>query len=95
MASKATASAVLSSNIRLEHLGNPGQVHVRLCGVAIDGMLQTFGERPAGTLVALYGSTGNLIVSVVNGSAAEALQSKVGDRVEVIVDGQTPQDSNL
>ena len=35
-----------------------------------------------GQLVALFGSTGDLIVSVVNGSAAEALGAKVGDRIE-------------
>jgi S-adenosyl-L-methionine hydrolase (adenosine-forming) len=77
----------ISSNIRLEHLGHPAQVQVRLCETTIDGMVQTFGERPSGTLVALYGSTGNLIVSVVNGSAAELLKAKVGDRVEAIVEG--------
>jgi len=75
----------LSSNIRLEHLGHPAQVKVRVRGRTIDGMVQTFGERPPGTLVALYGSTGNLIVSVVNGSAAELLKAKIGDRVEVFV----------
>jgi len=46
-------------------------------------MVDTFGERPPGSLVALFGSTGNLIVSVVNGSAADQLQARVGDIVEV------------
>jgi S-adenosylmethionine hydrolase len=75
----------LSSNIRLEHLGHPEQVKVRVCGKTIDGMVETFGERPPGALVALYGSTGNLIISVVNGSAAELLKAKIGDRVEALV----------
>ncbi len=73
----------LSTNIRIEHLGDmPGAI-VRLGGVEIRGMVKTFGERAPGELVALYGSTGNLIVSVVNGSAAARLGAAVGDAVEV------------
>jgi S-adenosylmethionine hydrolase len=50
-------------------------------------MVVTFGERPSGELVALFGSTGNLIVSVVNGNAARRLDAQVGDIVEVIYKG--------
>jgi S-adenosylmethionine hydrolase len=76
----------ISTNLRVEHLGEPPQsIEVYLCGVKIQGMVRTFGERPAGELVALYGSTGNLIVSVVNGNAAQRLNAKVGDTVEVLV----------
>jgi S-adenosylmethionine hydrolase len=46
-------------------------------------MVDTFGERPAGELVALLGSTGNLIVSEVNGNAAARLRVKVGDVIQV------------
>lgn len=75
----------VSSNIRIEHLGYPENVHVTLCGETIDGLVHTFGERQPGEVVALYGSTGNLIVSLVNGSAAEWLGAKLGDRVELRV----------
>lgn len=77
----------ISTNLRLEHLERQHVATVRLCGVNIDGLVRTFGERPAGELVALFGSTGNLIVSVVNGSAAQRLGAKVGDPVEVVVVG--------
>ena len=73
----------ISTNIRQEHLKQDQVATVRLCGVNIEGMVRTFGERPPGELVALIGSTGNLIVSVVNGSAAQRLGAKVGDAVEV------------
>ena len=73
----------ISTNIRLEHLGKPGRVQVRLGEAVIDGLVDTFGERLPGSLVALYGSTGNLIVAVVNGSAAGLLGSRVGDPVDV------------
>jgi S-adenosylmethionine hydrolase len=75
----------VSSNIRIEHLGQAPRAIVHVCGVEIHGMVKTFGERPSGELVALYGSTGNLIFSVVNGSAARRLGAKVGDPVEVIL----------
>jgi S-adenosylmethionine hydrolase len=78
----------VASNIRLEHLGSlleqKDKVVVNLNGVEIAGLVETFGERPVGDLVALMGSTGNLIVSVVNGSAAAKLGTKVGDPFEAI-----------
>jgi len=77
----------LASNILSEHLPEglvaPEKITVRLCGTEIRGLVKTFGERLPGELAALFGSTGNLIVSVVNGSAAETLGAKVGDRFEV------------
>jgi S-adenosylmethionine hydrolase len=48
-------------------------------------MVDTFGERPVDELIALLGSTGNLIVSVVNGNAAAKIGVKVGDPLEAIV----------
>lgn len=75
----------LSTNIRREHLGEPPTVLVvRLRGAEVHGMVRTFGDRPFGELVALYGSSGNLILSVVNGSAAEHLRAEIGDEVEVV-----------
>lgn len=74
----------LAANIRSEHLRGLQVVTVRLGGVTINGMCNTFGERPPGQLVALLGSTGNLIVAVVNGSAATILDAHVGDEIEVI-----------
>lgn len=75
----------LSSNMRLEHLGSIRAATVRLCGREIKGLVRTFGERAPGELVALFGSSGNLIVSVVNGNAAAELGAHVGDVVEVEV----------
>ncbi len=75
----------VSTNLRRELLGDQPNLVLRLCGVEIRGMVRAFGERPPGELVALYGSTGNLIASVVNGSAAERLRARVGDPVEVII----------
>jgi S-adenosyl-L-methionine hydrolase (adenosine-forming) len=78
----------LATNIRSEHIQEildqqSQQIVVSLRDVEIQGMVKTFGERPAGDLVALLGSTGNLIISMVNGSAATRLEAKVGDEVTV------------
>jgi S-adenosylmethionine hydrolase len=79
----------ISSNIRVENLGdalkNKEKINVRIAGREILGMVDTFGQRPVGELIALLGSTGNLIVSVVNGNAAEDLGAKVGDGIEAVV----------
>jgi len=73
----------VASNIRVEHLAEwlsaPEKLTVHLCGAEIHGLVKTFGDRAPGELVALLGSTGNLIVSVVNGSAAERLKAKIAE----------------
>lgn len=77
----------VASNIRTEHLRDAQaqrqRVTVDLGGSQITGLVSTFGERETGDLVALFGSTGNLIVAVVNGNAAVRLGAKVGDAFRV------------
>lgn len=80
----------VSSNIRIEQLSpfstsEPRGIIVRVGGEEIHGLVTTFGDRPAGELIALFGSSGNLIVAVVNGRAAGRLGVKVGDPVEVVL----------
>jgi S-adenosyl-L-methionine hydrolase (adenosine-forming) len=79
----------ISTNIRVEHLGDAikfkENIIVRVSGNEINGMVNTFGERPVGELIALLGSTGNLGVSIVNGNAVQELGTKVGDPVEVFL----------
>lgn len=80
----------LASNILLEDLGEllkkKENLRVQLAGLEIQGLVNTFGDRKPGELIALMGSTGNLIVSVVNGSAVAQIKAKVGDQIEVIMD---------
>ena len=77
----------ISSNIRAEHIGEAinqkEKILVQLNGMEIKGLVDTFGERPVGELIALLGSTGNLGISVVNGNAAAKLGVKPGDEVLV------------
>lgn len=43
----------------------------------------TYADRPAGSLVALVGSSGRLEIAVVNGSAQAHLGAHVGDRIRL------------
>lgn len=72
----------ISTNIEQQHLSSR-EVRVHIGGFVLDGLVRTFGERKPGDLVALFGSTGNLIVSEVNGNAASRLKIRVGSVVTV------------
>lgn len=71
------------TNIHRKDMEHLGDVDVTLCGTTIGGLVKTFGERPVGSLVALFDECGYLYVAVTNGNAAERLGAKVGDVVEV------------
>jgi S-adenosylmethionine hydrolase len=74
----------LITNIHRDDLGDWSQVLIRLCGVEIDGLVRTFGDRQPGTLIALFGSSGHLMIAVVNGRATDLLHPSIGDQVEVM-----------
>jgi hypothetical protein len=73
----------LRTNIRREDCGGRTPAVVRLGRVEMDGLVRTFGDRPAGTLVALWGSGDELCVAVVGGSAAATLEVAAGAVVEI------------
>ncbi|MGE3539254.1 MAG: S-adenosyl-l-methionine hydroxide adenosyltransferase family protein [Candidatus Tectimicrobiota bacterium] len=72
------------TNIQRADLEDWEQVRVRLCGVEIDGLVRTFGDRPAGTLIALFGSSGHVMIAMVNGRAVDHLCPSIGDQVDVV-----------
>lgn len=74
----------LASNIVQRDLYGMGAVIVHIAGVEIVGLVNTFGERPPGELIALYGTRADLLISVVNGNAAQHLKVNVGDTIEVV-----------
>ena len=77
----------ISTNIRVENLGEAmkqkEKITVRFSGIQINGLVNTFGERPVGELIALIGSTGNLGIALVNGDAAGKLGVKQGNEILV------------
>lgn len=83
----------LVTNITQSHLNSIGMnktnVIVRLGMKTIIGMVNTFGEKGPGELICLYSSTGNVIVSVVNGSARQETGSMVGDEILLEMIGES------
>jgi S-adenosylmethionine hydrolase len=75
----------LSTNLTRAHLTPYKHIRVRIAGREINGLAGTFGERPAGELVAVYGTEDDLMIAVVNGSAAAETGAQVGTPVDVIV----------
>lgn len=74
------------TNIAGRDLGGRETIRVRVGDQTVPGLTAAFGERPAGDLIALIGSAGDLILAVVNGHAADRLGCRVGDGVEVFWD---------
>jgi S-adenosylmethionine hydrolase len=75
--------SVLPSDIT--HLDAPDGVAVELGGAVIEGMVTTFGDSPYGTdtLIALWDSSGYLLVSENNGTGGKVIQPSPGDVVTV------------
>jgi S-adenosylmethionine hydrolase len=69
----------------LARLTLPEGVQVELCGATIDGMVSTFGDSEYGTdtLIALWDSSGYLLVSENNGTGGKVIQPQPGDPVTV------------
>jgi S-adenosyl-L-methionine hydrolase (adenosine-forming) len=75
----------LGANLRREQLDPAQTIGIRIRGREIQGIVQTFGDGVPGELVALFDSSDMLSIAIVNGNAAQMLQAKVGDPVEVAV----------
>jgi S-adenosylmethionine hydrolase len=73
----------LQTNLRSEHLAGLERLTVRLNHILIKGLVQAFGDRPSGELIALIDSAGYLSIAQVNGSAVQSLPAHVGDTVEI------------
>lgn len=73
----------LITNINADHLaGVPRDGWtIEIGGERVAGISRTYGERPAGTLMALVGSSGWVEVAVVNGDAARQLTAGAGTTV--------------
>jgi S-adenosylmethionine hydrolase len=66
-------------------LGSLDSVLVLCSGQTISGVVRTYGQRPAGSLIALFGSSGKLEIALVNGSAAVQLSAEIGDVVKIVL----------
>lgn len=90
-----TADGWAGQVLAVDHFGNlltnltpqqvqPGRyVSLQVGEARIDGLVQTFGDREAGSLIAMIDSSGSLAIAVVNGSAAGDLKVGVGTPVSL------------
>jgi len=69
----------------IAHLPVPDGVEVELCGAHIRGMVSTFGDSEYGTdtLIALWDSSGYLLVSENNGTGGKVIKPRPRDPVTV------------
>jgi S-adenosylmethionine hydrolase len=74
----------LVTNIHRSDL-RTSQVLIQFGDSQVRGLVRTFGDRPPGSLIALFSSTGDLLISVVNGSAAERLGVQIGEPFEILL----------
>ena len=79
--------------LHIDHFGNLAtglqieQSGSRVCTIHFGDieipLVQTFGDRAPGSLVAMIDSSGYLAVCVVNGNAAQRLKAKAGDIINI------------
>jgi S-adenosylmethionine hydrolase len=74
----------LATDLPAREILGKGQPRFRLCGREVRGMVDSYGQRNAGDLVALVDSEDYVEIAVVNGSAAQVLGARVGDPVDVV-----------
>jgi hypothetical protein len=73
----------LTTDLPAEVLEGRCDVLIRVHGQEIDGIIESYGHRDIGGLVAVVDSEDYIEISVVNGNAARTLDASVGDVVEV------------
>jgi S-adenosylmethionine hydrolase len=66
---------------RLQERASLDSWTVSIAGERIDGLVRTYGDQPAGSVLALTGSTGWVEVAVCNGDAARHLSAGPGTTV--------------
>jgi S-adenosylmethionine hydrolase len=74
----------ITTDLPAQSLAGRANVVIRLGDFEVQGMVESYGHRPAGELIALEDSEGFLEIALVNGSAAEKLDVHVDDPLEVL-----------
>ncbi len=69
------------TNITAADIAHLGEIQVQLCGETISGMVNTFGDRPPGSLLALWDSSKYLMLSEFGG--LKQIHPQVGDLVQI------------
>jgi S-adenosylmethionine hydrolase len=81
----ADAFGNLTTDLPSAALAEHAQVSFHLRGREVRGLVDSYGQKQPGELVALVDSENYVEIAIVNGSAAQVLGAQVGEVVEVIV----------
>lgn len=73
----------LFTNITRQHLMGKTVQELTMGEYRFPEMVQTFGERPSGSLIVLYSSTDEVLIARVNGSAAEQTGAQPGNEIQI------------
>ena len=73
----------LSTDLPASELTDRDGTTISLSGRSVRGLVDSYGHKQPGDLVALINSEKVLELAIVNGSAAQTLGAKVGDPVKV------------
>lgn len=74
----------LTTDLLASALQGRTDILIRLRGVEVAGIAESYAHKQPGDLIALLDSEDYLEIAVVNGSAAQKLGARVGDALEVI-----------
>jgi S-adenosylmethionine hydrolase len=74
----------LTTDLPAEALDGRRDVLIRIRNHKVEGIIDSYGHREIGDLVAVVDSEYYIEIAVVNGSAQKKLGAKIGDVVEVI-----------
>ena len=75
----------LTTDLPADALEDRRDVLIRIHGHEIDGVIESYGHREVGKLVAVVDSEDYIEISIVNGNAARTLNAKVGDVAEILL----------
>ena len=79
----------ITTDLPAETLQGRTDILLRLRGAEVNGITESYGHKQIGDLVAVVDSEDYIEIAVVNGNAAQKLDAKVGDVVEVIYKSET------
>lgn len=77
----------LTTDLPAEAIKDAKETTFKLKHFVIEGLVQSYGHRKPGDLVALIDSENYIEISKVNGNAANYTGAQIGDKVEVLVHG--------
>lgn len=73
----------LTTDLPAKEVFDKGKVEFTISGKTVHGLVESYGKKHPGDLIALVDSEDFIELAVVNGSAAQTLKARVGDPVIV------------